>query len=182
MPEIIALILGTAANLWFSWRALRAPGGHGFYRFFAWEAILCLLILNHEPWGKDPYSPHQFTSWLLMLLSIALVFYGARQLVRSGKAAHERGDPTLYEFEKTTQLVTCGIYRYIRHPMYASLLALAWAAYLQDPNLIGSLIAAFATLSLMLTALADEKECLAYFGAEYEEYMRRTRRFIPWLF
>lgn len=182
MPEIIALIVGTAANLWFSWRALRAPGGHGFYRFFAWQAILCLMILNHEPWGEDPYSPHQFTSWLLMLLSIALVYYGASQLVRRGRAADERGDPSLYEFEKTTQLVTSGIYRYIRHPMYASLLALAWAAFLQDPNLVGGLIAAFATLSLMLTALADEKECLAYFGAEYEDYMRRTRRFIPWLF
>jgi protein-S-isoprenylcysteine O-methyltransferase Ste14 len=182
MPEIIALIVGTAANLWFSWRALRAPGGHGFYRFFAWEAILGLIILNHGPWGEDPYSPHQFASWLLMLLSIALVYYGARQLVSGGKAAEERADPTLYEFEKTTQLVTSGIYAYIRHPMYASLLALAWAAYLQDPNLIGTLIAAFATLSLLLTALADEKECLAYFGAEYAEYMKRTRRFIPWLF
>jgi protein-S-isoprenylcysteine O-methyltransferase Ste14 len=181
MPEIIALTLGTAANLWLSRRALRAPGGHGFYRFFAWEAILGLLILNHEPWGQDPYSPHQLASWLLMLLSIALVYLGASQLVRRGSAAPERGDETLYAFEKTTRLVTNGIYAYIRHPMYASLLALAWAAYLQDPNLTGTLIAAFATLSLQLTAMADEKECLAYFGAEYADYMRRTRRFIPWL-
>ncbi|PKO86437.1 MAG: isoprenylcysteine carboxyl methyltransferase [Betaproteobacteria bacterium HGW-Betaproteobacteria-12] len=181
MPEIIALTLGTAANLWLSRRALRAPGGHGFYRFFAWEAILGLLVLNHEPWGQDPYSPHQLVSWLLMLLSIALVYLGASQLVRRGSAAPERGDETLYAFEKTTRLVTNGIYAYIRHPMYASLLALAWAAYLQDPNLTGTLIAAFATLSLQLTAMADEKECLAYFGAEYANYMRRTRRFIPWL-
>lgn len=181
MNEIIALLIGTAANLWFSRRALRVPGGHGFYRFFAWEGILCLIILNHQPWGQDPYSPHQFASWLLMLLSIALVFYGARQLVSRGQAADERGDPSLYEFEKTTRLVTSGIYAHIRHPMYASLLALVWAAYLQDPNIVGTLIAAFATLSLQLTALADERECLAYFGAEYEAYMRRTRRFIPWL-
>lgn len=181
MPEIVALLIGTAVNLWLSWRALRTPGGHGFYRFFAWEAILGLMILNHEPWGTDPYSPHQFASWLLMLLSIALVYFGAGRLVRSGRAAEERGDPSLYAFEKTTQLVTSGIYAHIRHPMYASLLALAWAAYLQDPSLVGTLIAAFATLSLQLTALADEKECLAYFGAEYEAYMQRTRRFIPWL-
>lgn len=181
MTEILALLIGTAVNLWLSRRALRKPGAHGFYRFFAWQAILCLLILNHEPWGTDPYSPHQFASWLLMLLSIALVFYGARQLVSHGRAAEARGDPSLYAFEKTTQLVTSGIYAYIRHPMYASLLALAWAAYLQDPNITGTFIAAFATLSLQLTAMADEKECLAYFGAEYEAYMQRTWRFIPWL-
>ncbi len=182
MHEMIALLLGTIANIWLSWRALRAPGVHGFYRFFAWEAILGLIILNHEPWGENPYSPHQFSSWLLMLLSLALVLQGLHQLKRAGRAAEERGDATLYDFEKTTRLVTNGIYAYIRHPMYASLLALAWAAYLQSPSLIGSLIAAFASLSLLLTALADERECLAYFGAEYEAYMRRTRRFIPGVF
>lgn len=181
MTEILALLIGTAVNVWLSWRALLAPGAHGFYRFFAWEAILGLIILNHEPWGQDPYSPHQFSSWLLMLLSLALVHLGLRQLKRTGRAAAERGDATLYEFEKTTRLVTTGIYAHIRHPMYASLLALAWAAYLQQPSLTGSLIAVFASLSLLLTAKADERECLAYFGAEYEAYMRRTHRFIPGL-
>ncbi|KAB2921261.1 MAG: isoprenylcysteine carboxylmethyltransferase family protein [Dechloromonas sp.] len=181
MAEIIALLTGTAVNLWLSRRALRAPGGHGFYRFFAWEAILCLIILNHEPWGEDPLSAHQIASWLLMLLSILLVQQGASQLVRGGRATEARADQTLYAFERTTCLVSSGIYAYIRHPMYASLLALAWAAYLQDPNPVGTAIAVFATLSLLLTALADEKECLAYFGGEYAAYMRRTRRFIPWL-
>jgi len=33
-----------------------------------------------------------------------------------------------------------------------------------------------------LTALADEKECVAFFGGEYLDYKRRTRRFIPFVF
>ena len=38
-----------------------------------------------------------------------------------------------------------------------------------------------ATLFLFLTALRDEKECLAHFGDTYRDYMRGTRRFIPFV-
>ncbi|MCL2886093.1 MAG: isoprenylcysteine carboxylmethyltransferase family protein [Betaproteobacteria bacterium] len=179
---MMAFLAGTAANIWLSWRSLRVPGTHGFYRFFALEAILGLFILNHEPWGQNPDSLHQFFARLLMLLSLTLVCLGLLQLKRAGRVAEERDDATLYTFEKTTRLVTSGIYAHIRHPMYASLLALAWGAYLHAPSLAGSLLAAFASLCLWLTALADERECLAYFGAEYANYMRRTRRFIPGLY
>jgi hypothetical protein len=96
-----------------------------------------------------------------------------------GKAGEKRDDPTLYEFERTTELVTSGIYGYIRHPMYASLLALAWGAYFQSPSWPGTAVAAIASISLYLTAKADEQECPAYFGEAYADYMQRTRRFIP---
>jgi len=182
MNEIIAFLIGTAINIWLSWRSLRVPGTHGFYRFFAWEALLALIILNFEPWGQDPFSPHQLSSWLLILLSLTLVYLGVWQLKRVGRGGEERSDTTLYEFEKTTRLVTSGIYAYIRHPMYVSLLVLAWGAFLQAPSTVGSLLAALASLLLWLTALADERECLAYFGTEYADYMRRTRRFIPGLY
>lgn len=35
---------------------------------------------------------------------------------------------------------------------------------------------------LYLTALFDEKECIAYFGNKYLDYMKRTKMFIPFLF
>jgi protein-S-isoprenylcysteine O-methyltransferase Ste14 len=181
MNELIAFLLGSALILWWSRKPLQQPGRHGFYRFFAWEAILGLLVLNHEPWGKDPTSIHQTISWILMVTSIILVQQGLSTLNSRGKAGEQRDDPALYEFEKTTALVTSGIYRYIRHPMYASLLALAWGAYFQDPSWPGTAVAAIASISLYLTAKADEQECLAYFGEAYADYMRRTRRFIPGL-
>lgn len=179
--ELIAFIVGTTTLVWLSRKSLSSRGGHGFYRFFAWEAILGLFVLNHSVWGKDPFSPHQITSWILMLLSIFLVIQAYRLLTQHGQASQQRDDSTLYPFEKTTQLVTTGIFGYIRHPMYASLLALAWGAYFQNPNWLGTSIAAFTSLCLLLTAKADEQECLAYFGAPYAAYMQRTRRFIPFL-
>ena len=182
MPlELIAFMIGTATLVWLSRKSLRSPGQHGFYRFFAWEAILGLIILNQKVWGTDPFSAHQITSWLLMLLSIFLVIQAYRLMTKHGQASLARDDGTLYQFEKTTQLVTTGIFGYIRHPMYTSLLALAWGAYFQNPNWLGTAIAAFASFCLLLTAKADEQECLAYFGPSYAAYMQRTRRFIPYL-
>src|SRR5574343_252272 len=119
--------------------------------------------------------------WSRKPLSNALVVLGIATLQRNGAPDSTRDDRSFYEFEKTTRLVAHGIFGYIRHPMYASLLALAWGAYFQDPSLPGTLIVMIASAALWLTATTDEQECLAYFGEEYADYMRRTKRFIPFL-
>lgn len=180
--ELIQFVVGSALLAWFSRKALRRPGSHGFYRFFAWEGILALVLINRNAWGMDPYSPNQLASWPLLAASIALVALGIGALVRHGRVASERGGAALYEWEKTTALVTTGVFAYIRHPMYTSLLALDWGAFLQAPSWLGAAIALPVSLLLMRTALADERECLDYFGASYAEYMRRTWRFVPGVF
>jgi protein-S-isoprenylcysteine O-methyltransferase Ste14 len=74
------------------------------------------------------------------------------------------------------------MYRYIRHPLYRSLLFLTWGAFVKLPTGFGALLASAATGFLPATAAADEAECLRFFGAEYAEYRKRTRRFVPFLF
>lgn len=180
--DATALAVGTGVLAWLSRKALVHPGSHGFYRFFGWTSILCLIVLNRHIWGEEPLSPHQMASWLLMTTSITLVIAGITTLKTYGNAGLQRDDGSFYEFEKTTQLVTTGIFKYIRHPMYTSLLALTWGAYCQNPSWPGTVIAAFGSLCFLLTALTDEKECLAYFGQAYADYMRQTRRFVPYLF
>lgn len=182
LVDLLAFAAGSLLLVWLSRKPLRHPGSHGFYRFLAWECMLALVILNRRPWGEDPFSAHQLTAWVLLLASIFLVVAAVRSLRRAGRPTPQRDDSALYEFEKTTQLVSDGIFRHIRHPMYASLLALAWGAFFQAPSWAGGSLVAAASLFLLLTALADEKECLAYFGQTYADYMRRTRRFIPGLF
>ncbi|MBS0342567.1 MAG: isoprenylcysteine carboxylmethyltransferase family protein, partial [Proteobacteria bacterium] len=43
-------------------------------------------------------------------------------------------------------------------------------------------LVAGASVFLLLTALRDEVECRAHFGADYADYMRRSKRFIPFVF
>jgi protein-S-isoprenylcysteine O-methyltransferase Ste14 len=99
-----------------------------------------------------------------------------------GKPAEEReNDKSLITFEKTTTLVTTGIYHYIRHPLYSSLLLLSWGIFFKDPSIPGITLVTVCSAFLMLTALAEETECTQYFGADYIEYMKKTKRFIPFL-
>jgi len=168
--------------LYVSRKSLFLPRSHGFWRFFAWESILALLLLNLPRWFDNPFGPLQIVSWLLLLASILLVVDGVRLLKRTGKPGGRSGGDELLAFEKTSTLVTSGVYRYIRHPLYASLLTLAWGAFLKDPTLPGAVLAGCASLFLYLTALRDEEECLAYFGDAYRAYMLVTKRFVPFLF
>jgi protein-S-isoprenylcysteine O-methyltransferase Ste14 len=86
-------------------------------------------------------------------------------------------------FENTTTLVMVGAYRWIRHPLYASLLALAWCTYLKSPLGTGSIVLTVGASGFLLaTAIAEERENLLRFGAAYADYMKRTRRFVPFVF
>jgi len=165
-----------------SWKSLKDRKSHGFYRFFSWEAMLVLLIFNIEYWFANPFSLHQIISWILLFISIWMVAAGTITLKKYGKQKQIRSKENLYAFEKTSELVQTKIYKYIRHPLYASLLFLTWGTFLKHPDWILLLVAIFASSFLYLTARADEKECIHYFGEAYREYMKKTKRFIPFLF
>ena len=183
MFKVIAFAVLSVCIICISWRSLRAPGSHGFYRFFAWEFILALFLLNVEAWFRNPFSLHQLASWFLLFVSIIPLVFGVRSLARQGRAGkHRQDEPGLLAFEKTTTLVDTGIYHYIRHPLYSSLLFLAWGIFFKIPSWSGALLALMATLFLFATARADEAECIRFFGPAYEKYMKKTKRFVPFLF
>ena len=183
MWKPIAFVIATALLVYVSRASLRQAGSHGFYRFFAWESILVLFLLNVEKWFVDPFSWHQLIAWTLLFASLAPLIFGVRSLRGRGHPTDKRpGDPSLLAFEKTTALVTTGIYAYIRHPLYSSLLLLAWGIFFKAPNLPGGLLALVATTFLIATARADEAECVQFFGDAYRKYMQKTKRFIPFLF
>jgi protein-S-isoprenylcysteine O-methyltransferase Ste14 len=84
--------------------------------------------------------------------------------------------------ESTTTLVMVGAYKYIRHPLYGSLLFLAWGVFFKDVSLLGGILASVTTAFLIVIAKMEEAENIQKFGAEYAAYMKTTRMFIPFLF
>lgn len=182
MYESIVFLVGTAFFVWVSWHSLLKPLAHGFYRFFAWECILALVLINFPMWALNPFAPHQIASWSLLLVSLVLAIHAVRLLRRIGRPSDDRREAELLSFERTSTLVTTGVYRYIRHPMYAALLFLAWGAFLKDVSLPSVSLVSGASIALFLTALRDEAECRQYFGAAYTEYMKTNKRFVPFVF
>ena len=180
--KVVVFLAATAGLAYVSRASLLAPRSHGFYRFFAWEVILALVLLNVDAWFREPFSWHQILSWCLLLVSLFLVLHGVHLLRQIGKPDKQRDDASLVGFERTTTLVTVGAYRYIRHPLYSSLLFLAWGVFFKAPSWIGALLACAATLFLVVTAQIEEAENARFFGPAYEAYMKRSKMFVPHLF
>ena len=179
--RLVAFIAATVGLIIISRRALLNIRSHGFFRFVAWDAIVALILWNLPFWFADPFSISQLLAWIVLFASLFVLWLGVSRL-RTGKPTDKRSENELYAFEKTSELVTSGIFRYIRHPLYASLMYLSWGAFLKDVSWISVTLMVVACVSLVATAKADEKECIQYFGAQYEQYMKRTKMFIPYLF
>ena len=183
MLKLIAFVVLSMGLIYISRASLREPRSHGFYRFFAWEFIVALFLLNMNAWFRNPLSWHQLIAWFLLIACILPLVFGIRSLATQGKPLQQReGEPQLLVFEKTSALVTTGIYRYIRHPLYSSLLFLTWGIFFKSPSWPGGLLAIGSTLFLIATAKADEAECIRFFGTKYQAYMERTKMFVPFVF
>jgi len=78
-------------------------------------------------------------------------------------------------------VVAVGPYRYIRHPMYCSLLLLGVGAFLKNPSFPGLLILLVLGGFVYVTGRIEEAENVAKFGEEYLAYMDKTKMFIPFL-
>ena len=113
----IFFVLGTLFLLYFSRQAIRNPHVHGFYRFFAFELILSLILLNHPRWFEDPFSPQQCLSWVLLAVSLFFVIHAVLLLKRHGGYAQREDTPENHAFENTVHVVEEGLYRYVRHPI-----------------------------------------------------------------
>jgi protein-S-isoprenylcysteine O-methyltransferase Ste14 len=174
MIETILFFAGSIFITWISIPSLRQTGSHGFYRFFAWEIILGMFLMNASGWFVHPFAWYQIISWILLFISLVPIISGVYLLRHAGKPTDA--------LEATTRLVQSGIYRFIRHPLYASLLYLAWGIFFKSPSLLDACLAIVATAFLYATGRADEAECRVKFGEEYAGYMKKTRMFIPFVF
>ena len=84
------------------------------------------------------------------------------------------------ELRKEHQLITNGVYRLIRHPMYASiwLWTIAQVLLLQNWLAGWSAIVPYAFLYFIRMPREERMMC-EFFGKEYEDYMRQTGRLLP---
>ena len=82
----LVIITGTILIILFSWfLSIKYKRYHGIVRFFAFESIFILILLNFRVWFVNPFSLLQLISWVLLFLSIYVVITGYLLLKRIGK-------------------------------------------------------------------------------------------------
>ncbi len=86
------------------------------------------------------------------------------------------------ELKEDHRLVTKGVYRRVRHPMYLSLLILSVGQSLALPNYVAGPAALISMIVLIVFRMpAEERMMIEQFGDDYVAYRERTSRLIPGL-
>jgi protein-S-isoprenylcysteine O-methyltransferase Ste14 len=134
---------------------------------------LALMLLLHwlYPAGLLLRFPVNLAGLLLSGLGLAICFIAQQQFKKIGT--------TLYPFSKPDRLVTDGMFRYTRNPMYLGLTILLSGAWL----FLGSFSPGVFVVAFLLIAdrwyIANEEQRLtATFGHAYKAYQARTPRWI----
>lgn len=142
----------------------------------AWLAFFVPLVWIGAPvlaFANYPLRP------VPLLAGVVLLAVGLWLFARSHADLGTNWSITLAIREKH-QLVTDGIYRYIRHPMYLALLVYSLGQALVLPNWIAGPAYGVATVLLFVFRLGPEERMMREeFGPAYEAYVRRTKRLIP---
>jgi len=167
-------IAGTILIILFSWfLSIKYKRYHGIVRFFAFESVFILVLLNAKVWFANPFSILQLASWILLILSIYVVITGFLLLKREGKPDSN--------FENTSLLVKSGTYKYIRHPLYLSIFLLGTGIMLKDPEPLQIILAVINLIAVYFTARIEEYEMIVKFGNEYKSYMKDKKMFIQFI-
>lgn len=136
-------------------------------------ATLMWLFEQRLGYGSVRFAGQQEVVVLLVILGLVLMVLAAWQL--------HRANTTILPFvpEQTRQLVTGGIFRYSRNPIYVGdlLLLLAWAVWLGNGVVLVWLPVFIGYMNKMQIA-AEERALSARFGDDYQKYCRKVRRWL----
>lgn len=137
--------------------------------------IVCALmwLADHIMGGGLALGALFYAGLLLMVLGFALAFTGFRTLVGN------RTTPSPTKIDRAKKLVTSGLYRFSRNPMYLGvvIVLIGLAAVFGNPWLLAGPLA-FGLYMNRFQIRPEERMMAAKFGADYAAYKSRVRRWI----
>ena len=139
-----------------------------------WLVIGVVAIFALDEFLPGP----RFAGAVAQLTGGALLVAGLALLVVAG-GLFTRADTGLIPFRDTRALVTHGLYRYSRNPMYVAMaLVLLGVAVTVGASLALLVPAAFLVIIDRRFIRAEERQLEALFGDEYRAYCQRVRRWL----
>lgn len=123
------------------------------------------------------HSWHPFARWLMIPTAASgLIAISAIYTMRKRSRIN-----ILPDLLPRSNLVTTGPYRWVRHPMYTSLLVIFIPFVIANYDL-PRLCALLALVAALIAKLTHEEKQLRDAFADYEPYSRKTFRMIPWIY
>lgn len=146
-------------------------------RNFMWLTgfVLALqLVLNLQILPMPNNFALQVFGFSLVVLGLGTAVKARIDLGNNWANAYE------YQVKKKQELVTSGIYKYIRHPIYAGVVTAAIGAELVAQSYLFLVFVLFVWGGYKQAKL-EEKILIEHFGNAYRTYMKHSKMFIPFL-
>lgn len=147
-----------------------------FYNILAVVSLLPILYLMITLPDRTLYqvpAPFDYMMRFGQGLSIFLLFAAILQTDLLSFA----GLRQFFEQEKTGPLITSGLYRYVRHPLYTFSLSFLWLSPRMSLNSFVVYLAL--TLYILVGIIFEERKLVRAFGEEYVNYRSETPMLIP---
>lgn len=124
-------------------------------------------------WEKNYILSNNPLAIIIQLSSIGLMIWA--RITFGRRSFHAEANST------EGDLVTSGPYRWLRHPIYASIIYFFWACVIPYPFIETITAAIFVSSGLFVRMILEERFLLVAYK-EYTAYSKRTKRIIPFLF
>ena len=178
------LVLWIGSEAWLSLVRRTKVGAASNDRY----SLLLIWVVNLSAIAVGVWSAHRLNHWALphstfclvsglvvLALGLALRWYSIWYLGGSFTAK--------VTISADQRLIETGPYRFIRHPSYTGALVAVVGFGISLANVASVLIMFVPAFAVQLWRMhVEEHTLLNAFGHQYREYMRRTKRLIPWFY
>ncbi len=150
------------------------------YNFIAVITLLPILLMPVLMIDKEIYIiplPWVILTLTIQALAVIALVAGLRQTGITSFLGLRQA--VLLEDTSPPRLVTDGLYRYVRHPLYTAGLVFIWLLPIMTWNLLALNIGL--TAYILIGATFEERKLLNQFGDTYADYRRKTPMLIPGL-
>jgi protein-S-isoprenylcysteine O-methyltransferase Ste14 len=137
--------------------------------------LLCIFAAAHFFGPGHPFLPTGRITWTVSnLLCAAGVVLLLVAISRIGQSIQIAPEP-----KKTATLVTTGVYRYFRHPIYTAIMAVVLGLFLRKPTVLGAITGALVIVFLIIKVQFEEQLLRSRYP-QYAEYMTKSWGLVPW--
>lgn len=143
------------------------PKVASFLAFGISVAALAVLVLTRSILGREPVA--------IAVQAAAILFFLWARMTMGWRSFHATANPL-----DSARLVTSGPYGLVRHPIYVSLWAFAWAGVADHLSVLSVAMGLVIAAGLLVRMILEEALLRARFP-EYADYAQRTKRIVPFV-
>jgi len=177
--QIVAACWGVLLVVWFVLALVRGqPGRHSTRVWWLRLAAIAVLLIavylftrGRAPGLGQPTPAAALGGAALCVAGLAFALWARITMGRRWQMVATQHD--------TPALVTAGPFEYVRHPIYAGVIAMLIGSTVNVP---GSYVEVLLSIvSLVVLARHEERDMLRVLPDAYPAYMQRTKRFVPFV-